>query len=101
MAGLRFAVYMVGVIVVIVGLWLLLTAAGIFDFVGRTVVVGIVVIILGLGTMAASAMIWERDYWRGPRRRRYYETRSGGPHREPVREYGPGGETRETIVEED
>ncbi len=103
MAGLRFGVYMVGIIVAIVGLWLLLRAPGITGSLGNDVILGVIVILLGLGIMAASARIWEPASWGwGPRRRRYVERTEKAPvYREPVTRESAPGESRETVVEEE
>ena len=100
-SGARVALYLLGVLVVVVGAWFILSAAGIFDVLGRAVAIGIIVLILGLGIMAASHRISEP--W-GPRRRRYYESNTGtatappATPNQPVVRTGPAGER---IVEEE
>lgn len=100
-SGARVALYLLGVLVVVVGVWFILSAAGIFDVLGRAVAIGIIVLILGLGIMAASHRISEP--W-GPRRRRYYESNTGtatappATPNQPVVRTGPAGER---IVEEE
>jgi hypothetical protein len=101
-SGARVALYLLGVIVVVVGVWFILSAAGIFDVLGRAVAIGIIVLILGLGIMAASHRISEP--W-GPRRRRYYESNAGtattAPPATPNRPVVRTGPTGERIVEEE
>lgn len=69
------AIYVVGVVVILIALYLLLTATGVLegllgDRPATALVVALIVILLGMGFMAASPRL--------RRARRYYSARSSG-----------------------
>jgi uncharacterized membrane protein len=89
--GARSAIYVVGVVVILIGLYLLLTATGILeglvgDRTATALVVALIVILLGMGFMAASSRL--------PKARRYYSARSSAASPREV------PRSRESIIRE-